>query len=163
TALAPIFRARQVGTAFYIDGSKISNEPIREAMRYLQDNKDRIADGISEFVVYSVIPFPIKAGPTFPNARESQAFTRLTDIAARARELARCRDAEVEEELMGLYNMALPAADSVWQGNKGETYFRAKPVSIAPEATFGLNERIPASRSPRERRELVAAAVAEGC
>jgi predicted acylesterase/phospholipase RssA len=163
TALAPIFRARQVGTAFFIDGSNISNEPIRKAMRFLQDNKDRLADGISEFVVYSVTPFPIKSGLRIPNARESQAFTRLTDIAARACELARFRDAQVEQELMGLYNMALPSGSSVWRDDKGETYFRARPVSIAPETALGLNERIPASRSPRERRELVAAAVAEGC
>jgi predicted acylesterase/phospholipase RssA len=42
SAFIPFFRAQKVNGEFYIDGANVSNEPIREAMRFLQKNNERI-------------------------------------------------------------------------------------------------------------------------
>jgi predicted acylesterase/phospholipase RssA len=165
TALVPFFRAREVKGEFYIDGANVSNEPIREAMRFLQKNHKRIADHISKIIVYSVTPFPIKgAVKALDEEGKVKIYNRVVDIGLRASALAQLRDAELEQKLMKLYNKVLPEKEVTWQEqDKGTTYVCAEPVPIATEAPLDLNEHIPAARSAKERRELIAAGVADGC
>lgn len=164
TALVPFFRAREVKGEFYIDGANVSNEPIREAMRFLQRNYERIDERVSKIIIYSVTPFPIKGAVKAPDeGGRVKIYNRVVDIGLRASALAQLRDAELEQKLMKLYNKVLPEDKPIWQDSKGSTYVSAEPVPIATEAPLDLNERIPAARSAKERRKLIVAAVADGC
>jgi predicted acylesterase/phospholipase RssA len=167
TALVPVFRAQTVDGKVYCDGANIANEPIRESMRFLQEkaNERRILKDISEIIVFSVTPFPIEGNCSTPEkGTEPPAYTQLVDIALRAADLARLRDAKLEQQLMKLYNRALPPDKHVWYDDVERThYVRANPVPIQIDNPIGLNERVFAARSPQERRRLIATAVADGC
>ncbi|MBV8901429.1 MAG: patatin-like phospholipase family protein [Verrucomicrobia bacterium] len=180
TALVPVFKARVIegcggSIGVFCDGANISNEPVREAMRFLQKLAEKgklVNEDVSEITIYSVTPFPIgedsgspaEAGKPNAHASKPKPYTQVVDVVARAAELVKLRDAKLEQKLMSLYNRVLPPGERVWRPSGTKTCFvRANPVPIDIDAPLGINARVFAARSPEERRRLIAAAVADGC
>jgi predicted acylesterase/phospholipase RssA len=156
TALVPFFKAREVKGEFYIDGANVSSEPIRQAMRFLQTNVGRIADDILEIIVYSVAPFPIKGAVKAPHAGgRAKIYSRVVDIALRASALAQLRDAQLDQELMRLYNKVLPQDKPIWW-HDNIPYFRAEPVPIATQSRSTLTN---ASLPPVRRRNTISCSI----
>ncbi len=182
TAMVPLVGAQEVivndQSEWYIDGANVANEPIREALRYL---RQFMTDGTEAPVhvagrdrvqIFTVSPFPLprdvekrdKAAPESERdpATVDSAFTELTEVAKRGLELQRFRDAELEVDLMRLFNATLPNDSGAVFSAGSVRVLRAEPHRIEADRPLGMNTRIPTAE-PQDRRALVEEAIAVGC
>ncbi len=156
TAVVPLFRAVHLGHTTYIDGLNVSNEPALALLTILREAVHPLVSGIS---IYPVTPFPLHENGL---AKSHIAYTNLVDVALRAMQLRRYRDATLEREIVELYGKLI-AANRPVEPIKGGKYVAATIHPIEVDQPLELNDRILSSSSEDERRRLILHAVADGC
>jgi predicted acylesterase/phospholipase RssA len=108
-------------------------------------------------------------GPDSAGASGHGNYTDLVQVAARALQLQRFRDAHLDRKLTHVFSKALPASGKAIceidrpDGAGTETFLRTWIYPVEPEQPLDLNQRIAAAKTTPERRRLVAEAVAGGC
>jgi len=167
TAVAPILPPRRIGADLCVDGKNVSNVPTRALLSML---RRRINPASKIVHIYSVSPFPMSKPfqggiVDEPPGKEGDGggYRNLIDIALRAWELKRYRDATLEWRLTELYTKIIPADRLVTQGRRSDDlYFRAWVTPIELDQRLHLNRQL--LFSPKEDSEVaINRAVADGC
>jgi predicted acylesterase/phospholipase RssA len=164
TALPPLFEAQQCGSAYYIDGSSVANEPTRAVLMHLTNRVNDLSTGVD---VYPVASLPI-GKLELPAARGE--YLSAVDIAKRAIQLESFRDATLDRRMTVLLSRTLPGSQATWSPPNDARdpdamtrYLRASVYPIELDTVNPLNGQMFAARTMEERRGLVASAVADGC
>jgi predicted acylesterase/phospholipase RssA len=155
TAIVPLFPAQAVDGTLFIDGTNIANEPTTVLINYL---RKRVEPAATALHIYSTSPLPTSRTALEDDPPEHE---NLVDIAQRAMHLQRFRDATLERRLTEVHTRAIPADGLAYQADH-RTYLRAWITPIEPDAPLQLNARV-LKADKRERRRLIAEAVADGC
>lgn len=164
---APFFKAQtiktQSGSATFIDGISISNDPIvpvyEEACKLV--TKDP-ANRWDKLRIVSVPLLPLRLGNP---KEEPKRYTGLVDVVLRARELRRFQDMLLDKSLIDRLNRALNGKPATIPDDVSgrQTFFPAKIRLVAPEHTPHLTLRLTQAGSISERRDLIDSVVADGC
>ncbi len=181
-AVVPFFPAQKIGRTFYIDGTNIANEPTRPLLKFLRqrtpDAGSRPQPGdinpaSSVVHMYPVSALPISTPELGPRDREDSSSSLhwpLVDVAERALDLQRFRDARLERQLTELYTRAMPQNDKLvysappaYPGDLGKKYLRTWVYPIEPQRPVKVNNRMLRARSEDDRRRILAETVADGC
>ncbi|HEX9895308.1 MAG TPA: patatin-like phospholipase family protein, partial [Gemmatimonadales bacterium] len=143
----------------YLDGANISTEAIPGVITLL---RDRVNPAASVIHVYSVSHLPFSQPAMAPAERGDRPYLNLLDVANRAKQLQRFRDAALERRLTELFTRAIPPGRAVFPvGDKG--YLRVWVAPVEPDAPLELNDRLARCCSPEDARQLISEAVADGC
>ncbi len=160
TAVVPIFPAFKVESAaagyplYFIDGRNVSAEPVGALMELLrQDGRLDQATGVD---IYPVSSLAAVAGG------DGEACAGILEVAARAMELQRLRDATIEQRLTALQTKALPPGGARIDLG-GRRFVRAEVRPLALERPIEINRRIFMGHGDVDAEELVYEAVADGC
>ena len=162
TAVPGLFPPKVLDGNLYVDAVNIANVPTRGLLKLL---RKYIHEQAEEVYIYSVSPIPISRKSLNPdpesNPEKKKSYLNLIDIAIRALQLQRFKDATFEKELTELFTRMLPENKPVLQVDD-EKYFRAKVFPIELQQPVSLNKRI--IFAPKERRrEAMAETIADGC
>lgn len=166
TAVVPIFPAVAVASRMFrpgatterlfIDGVNVSNEPIRALVELLRE--DSALDAAAVVDVYAVSDLQSDSGAN--GTREE--YSRIIEVAARALQLRRLRDAAIEQHLTGLYSRCLPSGKARVQ-IEGRHYVRANILPLGLERPVAVNREIFTGQSNLDLKTLMLEAVADGC
>jgi predicted acylesterase/phospholipase RssA len=142
---------------YFIDGRNVSAEPVGALMEWLRD--DERLDQAAGVDVYSVSNLALDTD----GGAACEDRSGILEVAARALELQRFRDATIEQRLTALYTKALPpdGGARITVGNR--TYVRAEVRALGLERPVEINREILMGRSNLDIKELVYEAVADGC
>ncbi len=166
-AVAPFLRAQSIkkdgAVATFIDGSRMSNDPImpvyEEACRRLSHPP---GPGCESLRIISVSPLPLDQEC---QPGKSDPYTGLVDVALRARQLLHFRDMLLDKSLLDRVNRTLDGRAASVGDDAGakETFLPVKIRMVAPDRTHHLGLRMTQAGSVAQRRELINTAVADGC
>jgi predicted acylesterase/phospholipase RssA len=163
TAVVPIFPAVKIESSayrspqFFIDGRNVSAEPVGPLMDLLRD--DERLDQAEAVDVYPVSNLALDVNGSAAAAECSG----ILDVAGRAFELQRFRDAKIEQRLTGLYSKVLPPGGGARVRVGGRTFVRAEVRALGPERPVAINREIANRYSNVDVKELIYEAVADGC
>jgi len=167
TAVVPIFPAFKIESwsykkdglseKYFIDGRNVSSEPIGALIELLRDDKR-----LNEAVAVDIYPVSNLALDPAGSAADGEC-SGILDVAARALELQRFRDATIEQNLTDLYSKALPPGGGARIPIGERTFVRAEVRALGLERPVAINREIFVGRSDVDVKDLVYEAVADGC
>jgi predicted acylesterase/phospholipase RssA len=169
TAVTPLFPPVLIGGRLRIDAANVATQATVALLDFLRPRIRRDATAVH---VYTVWPLPLSAkelGPDPARATDDSNYTDLVDVATRALQLQRFRDAHLDRKLTHVFSKALPPSGKALceidrpDGTGTETFLRTWMYPVEPEQPLDLNQRIAAAKTTAERRRIVAEAVAGGC
>jgi predicted acylesterase/phospholipase RssA len=169
TAVTPLFPPVLIGGRLRIDAANVATQATVALLDFLRPRIRRDATAVH---VYTVSPLPLSAkelGPDPARATDDGDYTDLVQVAARALQLQRFRDAHLDRKLTHVFSKALPPTGKAIcevdrpDGTGTETFLRTWMYPVEPEQPLDLTQRIAAATTTAERRRLVAEAVAGGC
>jgi predicted acylesterase/phospholipase RssA len=166
TAMVPAFPVKRLvdengNERVYLDGTHVANEPTRALMDYLRDERHPVHPNAGAIHVWAVAPLPFSKKSLGGALAE---YRDLTDVAGRALELQRFRDAVLERRLTHVFTRAIAETGNpgaVFHGAEKD-YLRAYVVPVEPVEPLRLNSRLFAAE-PSKARGLISEAVADGC
>ena len=169
TAALPAFRAQSTHTdakgdaVWYVDGMNIANEPTQAVVNWLQDHAHPKAKSAYIFPV-NFLTFTKKRLEGDPKATYPTWF----EVARRALNLKKYRDASLEWRLTDLHNRLLPPGKVVHEvpvkdGKKPKRFVRAIIVPIEPEKVVNLGKDYVGAETEEKRREVMLRTIARGC
>ena len=175
TAVTPFFPPIPVKDKLLIDGANIATEAMRGAIELL---KERANENSTVVELYSVshLPFSTPAlrhhtrdlpdesvgSCPAPGKNGEREYLRLVDVATRALQLQRFRDATLERRMIELLTkVTLP--DRAVTTVKGERYLRAWVNPVEPDEPLDLNHRLLRSSTDEETRGIIRESIADGC
>jgi predicted acylesterase/phospholipase RssA len=142
----------------------VAHEPIRALVTHLTPkvNPDSLCVD-----VYPVSSIPLNAKEL---AGGQETYSGAIDIAKRARQLENFRDATLDRRMTTLVSQTLPGDRAVWWPGRGrgepahtERYLRANVFPIEVNASRSVNSKLMEASTIKERRQVIAEAVADGC
>ncbi|HZF10480.1 MAG TPA: patatin-like phospholipase family protein [Thermoanaerobaculia bacterium] len=167
TAIVPLFPAVKVESRcfkadgasekIFVDGLNISNEPIGallELLRQEDDPHQAVAEA-SGIDVYTV------SGSA--EAATQGECSRLLQVALRAFQLRRRRDATMEQRYADLYTRALPVTGKARITIGEKTYVRAAVWPIRLDRPAAINREVLTGNADVGLQGLIEEAVADGC
>jgi predicted acylesterase/phospholipase RssA len=167
TAMVPVFPAVPItcrfdekdslSEKFFIDGENVSGEPIGALVKLLRED-----ERLDKAAVVDIYPVSNLA-PDTNGGNPREECSGILEVAARALDLQRFRDATIEQRLTQLYTKALPAHGSARITIGKKTYVRAEVRALGLERPAGVNREIFLGKSNLGLRELIYEAVADGC
>ncbi len=168
TAIVPVFPAVKIASRefrpdektekIFIDGLNVSNEPIGALIGLLRDDPDPhgVLAGSSIVDIYTV--------SDLANTGEKARYTGILEVAKRAFELQRFRDATMEQRYTDLYSRALPEDPEQARVTIGDrTYVRARVLPIGVERPVDINRQALSGQKQVDLHGLIEEAVADGC
>ena len=166
-AVVPFFRAQTIkkdgATATFIDGSRVSNDPIvpvfEEACRILCHEAEPRRDHLR------IISVPLLPLTQDHLSQQREPYTGLVEVALRARQLQRFQDMLLDKGLIDRVNRVLNErpATITDENCERETFLPTKVRLVAPDSLPELGLRLMHAGSVGERRKLIDTAVADGC
>jgi predicted acylesterase/phospholipase RssA len=171
----PFFPPKNIGGRLFIDGSNVTNIPTRALIKLLRDKINKNSEIVH---IYRVAPLRFSEAELGEDPRDEgstrKVYLNLLDIALRAIQLRKFRDANLERRLTELYTRVIPHVNpntgrsQVHMEVAGEgkmldgKYFRAWVTPIELEEPVSLNQRI--IFAPKEKRyAAILESVADGC
>jgi len=167
TAAVPIFPAVKIESWVYkkdgasqkvfIDGRHVSAEPVGALLDLL--GSDERLDDCAAVDVYPVSNLALDVNGSAPRAE----LSGILEVAARAYELQRFRDATIDQRLTQLYTKSLPDQGRA-RVKIGERYYvRAEMRAVGLERPIGIDREVVRRGSRLGLKDLVHEAVADGC
>lgn len=164
TAVSPLFPPKKIGDTLFVDGVNVANVPTRALLQML---RNRLNSKSKILHIYSVAPFPFSQKILNPEGKPP--ILNLVDIAVRALQLRRLRDAAMERRLTELFTKVIPSEHPKTgkpmfelRLDEKDAFYRAWVTPIELESPVSLNARI--LGAPKEkRRASVAETIADGC
>jgi predicted acylesterase/phospholipase RssA len=167
TATVPLFPAVKVESRYFkpdgtsekvfIDGLNISNEPLGALLELLRAEEDPHQPLACSSVVDVYTVSERSAG-----AAQGEC-SRLLEVALRAFELRRLRDATMEQRYTDLYTQALPDAGPARVQIGGKIYLRAEVRPIRLDRPATINREVFTGPARVDFKGLIEEAVADGC
>lgn len=166
-ASAPFFQAQTLarpdGTATFIDGTSVSSDPIvpvyEEAGRIVSTHPEK------RWTSLRFISAPLLPVRQEKDSGDFEPYTGLVDVALRARDLQRFQDMLLDKSLIDRLSRALNGRPATVSDETGqtETFLPAKIRLVAPDRPPRLSLRLMQAGSAARQRDLIDAAVADGC
>ncbi|MGH7498109.1 MAG: patatin-like phospholipase family protein [Gemmatimonadales bacterium] len=158
SAITPLLPPQAMDGKLYVDGANISTEATQLALNFL---RPRVNPKSTVLHVYTVVPLPFSRGAV---GGPDKPYLTLIEVAARAVQLARFRDASMERRITELFTTIIPPATGVrLKTAGGHDYLRAWVTAIEPERPLELGRHLIAASDKSKRRDLIARTVADGC
>jgi hypothetical protein len=168
TATIPLFPAVQVESRrfqadglrerIFVDGLNISNEPIGALLTLLRQEDDP-HQPVAESSIVDVYTLSGSVDATPPGD-----CSRLLEVALRAYQLRRRRDATKEQRYSDLYTRALPTGAGRARITIGDkTYVRAAVWPLRLDRPAAINREVLAGHADIGLKGLIEEAVADGC
>jgi predicted acylesterase/phospholipase RssA len=163
TAVSPLFPPVQIGRRLFMDGANVSFEATRGLLHLL---RGRVNPKSTTVQLYSVgaLPFSRSSVPAQRSAEfpEGKPALNLVDVALRAFQLMRFRDATLERRLTELFTRAIPPGSAVYSMGQ-DKFLRIWVTPIEPDEPLSLGERLLRCEGLEEGRTMIAETVADGC
>lgn len=157
TAVTPYLPPCRIEDRLFLDASNLANEPTGAALDYLK----RVAHPkASAAYLYSVTHLPLTARSL--EYEKPERYSELLNVASRARELERFRDARLDRSLTEVVTATLPPGTVHYKTGE-DTFLRAHVFPIEPERPAHVNQRVLQAACNADRRRIIAETVADGC
>jgi len=163
TAMNPVYPPQPLNGRLYIDGINIGNVPTKALVELFTN--EGIAD-VNGVHIYAVDPLPVSKEELGPSSTVGNGpYVNLIDIALRALQLQRYRDATIERKLTKLITNVIhpgtPVAE-IEQRGRHRKYFRGFVAPIELDHAADLNRKILVAKK-EARRDALAEAISAGC
>lgn len=163
TAMTPIYPPVSLNDRLYVDGTNVGNVPTKALVELL--NNHGIAD-VKGVHIYAVDSLPVSKPVLGPySIVGDRPYVNLIDIAIRALQLQRYRDATIERKLTNIISDVIPPGEptvTIRQDGKSRWFFRSSVAPIELEHAAHLNRKILFSEKDA-RRTALAETIADGC
>jgi predicted acylesterase/phospholipase RssA len=165
TAVTPFFPPQRLERRLYVDGANITREPTQSVLEML---RDRVHPDSTVAHIYAVSPLPFSKATLKARQTRGKKYLSLMEVALRALQLQRFRDATMERRMTELYTKTIPSGKVKFDvpgkdPNKPDQFVRAWIVPVEPEVPIELNRQLFRARDKSARRDLLAETVADGC